>query len=185
MASVVGICNIALSNLGETKITSLEEGNAKARACNLRYEDVRDAVLRAHPWNCVQKRDSLAKLAEAPAWGFANAFQLPGDCLSVERMEDENVKYQIEGRELLTDESTAKIKYTRRVEDPNTFDALLIQSIGHRLAYEICETVTKDSDLKDRLWKSYIAILKEARSVDGQESAPDAIESDLWLNARF
>ncbi len=77
MTSVVQICNIALSNLGEAKIAALTDENERARQCNLRYEDCRDAVLRSHPWNAAVTRAALAANVTAPAWGFAKSLPFP------------------------------------------------------------------------------------------------------------
>ena len=69
MSSVVQICNIALSNIGEQRITALTDNNERARLCNLRYDDVRDAVLRSYPFKVAVQRVELALSADAPAWG--------------------------------------------------------------------------------------------------------------------
>ena len=74
MASVVDICNGALNQLGATTILSLTEDSKNARLCNSRYTQVRDAVFRSHPWNCLQKRVELAADTTAPAWGFSYAY---------------------------------------------------------------------------------------------------------------
>jgi hypothetical protein len=60
MASIVDICNGSLNQLGATTILSLTEDSKNARLCNSRYTQVRDAVFRSHPWNCLQKRVELA-----------------------------------------------------------------------------------------------------------------------------
>ena len=74
MASVVDICNGALNQLGATTILSLTEDSKNARLCNARYTQVRDALFRSHPWNCLQKRVQLAADTTAPAWGFTSAY---------------------------------------------------------------------------------------------------------------
>ena len=51
MASVVQICNGALNQLGASTILTLTEDSKNARLCNARFENVRDAVFRHHPWN--------------------------------------------------------------------------------------------------------------------------------------
>ena len=81
MASVVDICNGALNQLGATTILSLTEDSKNARLCNSRFTQVRDALFRTHPWNCLQKRTELAKDTATPAWGFSSQFTLPADCL--------------------------------------------------------------------------------------------------------
>ena len=56
MASTVDICNSALNMLGGATIISLTENSKNGRLCNQRYEPVRDAIFRSHPWNCLIKR---------------------------------------------------------------------------------------------------------------------------------
>tara|TARA_R100000655_G_scaffold83756_1_gene123328 strand:+ start:378 stop:974 length:597 start_codon:yes stop_codon:yes gene_type:complete len=186
MASVVGICNIALSNIGDEKISSLTDNNDRARACNLRYEDTRDAVLRAHPWNAATTRVELAVSTDAPVWGFTYKYALPSDCLRVLDVLDYTVPFSIEGRFLLTDNSTAKLKYIARITDPNVYDILLQQAIGIRLAAEIAEALTGRTELKQEMYNKYLLILSEARGVDSQEKGmPMVIEANDFINARF
>ena len=83
MASVVDICNGALNQLGASTILSLTEDSKNARLSNARYTQVRDAVFRSHPWNCLQKRVQLATDTDTPAWGFTKQYTLPADCLSL------------------------------------------------------------------------------------------------------
>ena len=54
MASIVDINNAALNQLGASTILSLTEDSKNARICNARYTQIRDAVFRSHPWNCLQ-----------------------------------------------------------------------------------------------------------------------------------
>ena len=55
MASVIEICNSALNQLGANAITALTENSKNGRLCNARYNTVRDAVFRSHPWNSLIK----------------------------------------------------------------------------------------------------------------------------------
>ena len=64
MASVVDICNGALNQLGATTILSLTEDSKNARLCNARFSEVRDAVFRSHPWNCLQTRVELPQVQQ-------------------------------------------------------------------------------------------------------------------------
>ena len=70
MPSTVDIANFALNNLGASNISSLDENSKAARIVNQRYESVRDAVFRAHPWNCLVRRSQLAQETETPAFGY-------------------------------------------------------------------------------------------------------------------
>ena len=75
--SVIEICNNALLDLGEDVIMSLGDESKAAGLCNHRWPAVRDAVLRAHPWNCAMAQAELAAGAVAPLWKWEYKYNLP------------------------------------------------------------------------------------------------------------
>lgn len=186
MPSSVDICNRALSRVGEARITSLTEDTKQARACNSAYALVRDEVLRAHPWNSAITRASVAKLSDAPVFGYDNQFQLPSDCLRMVEIFDSRLPWVVEGRKLLCDEgSPISIRYVRREEDTNQFDAMLVSAIAARLAVELCEELTQSNTKRERALVEYQHILSRAKMADGQEQSPMPLEEDDWINARY
>jgi hypothetical protein len=63
--SEVSIANMALSHVGQhNQIAALSDSTEAARQCNLHYEQARDSLLRAHPWNFAIKRTVLLTQAE-------------------------------------------------------------------------------------------------------------------------
>ena len=142
MASIVDICNGALNQLGASTILSLTEDSKNARLCNARYTQVRDSLFRSHPWNCLQKRVQLAADTTAPVWGFTSAYTLPTDCLRLLRILDYDSNHKVEGRKILTNNSSMKILYVARIEDPNEYDELLRETISAALAADIAYAVT-------------------------------------------
>ena len=193
MASVVDICNGALNQLGATTILTLTEDSKNARLCNARYTQVRDSVFRSHPWNCLQKRLQLAADSDAPAWGFTKQYTLPADCLRVLTILDYDADYKIEGRKILTDNSTMKILYISRIEDPNEYDELLRETLSAAIAADIAYAVTSSNPTATNMYNLFQSKLKEARFVDsteGQNLSPDkgmadVIGADTFLNSRF
>lgn len=83
MASVVEICNRALSNIGNSRsINSLTEASKEAGECSLHFEACRDAVLSDFDWNFATKRVALADTSNPPPdWEYA--YQYPSDCLRI------------------------------------------------------------------------------------------------------
>jgi hypothetical protein len=187
MASIVAICNAALIRIGAATITSLTDDSREARACNVRFADVRDEVLRAHPWNFALKRVALAELAETPAFGFAKAFQLPTDCLRVLELDtsDLGAEFRIENGKLLTDESAVKILYIARIEDPNLYDPLFSNALSYRLAAELAYPIANSTALTDTMFQLYQRALAQAKTADAQESSLDRIEATEWETARL
>ena len=193
MASVVDICNGALNQLGASTILTLTEDSKNARLCNARYTQVRDSVFRSHPWNCLQKRLQLAADSDAPAWGFTKQYTLPADCLRVLTILDYDADYKIEGRKILTDNSTMKILYISRIEDPNEYDELLRETLSAALAADIAYAITSSNPTATNMFNLFQSKLKEARFVDsteGQNLSPDkgmadVIGADTFINSRF
>jgi len=193
MASIVDICNGALNQLGASTILSLTEDSKNARLCNARYTQVRDSLFRSHPWNCLQKRVQLAADTDTPAWGFTKQYTLPADCLRVLTILDQDSDYKIEGRKILTDNSTMKILYVARIEDPNEYDELLRETLSAALAADIAYGVTSSNPLTQNMYNLFQDKLKEARFVDateGQNTNPekglsDVVDTSTWLNSRF
>lgn len=183
--AIVKICNMALTLIGEPTITSLAEQSKAARLCDLRYQDVRDAVLRAHPWSCATKRIQLAASAIDPVYEYANLIPLPADFLRLIEVGENVTRYSLEGRTLLCDSAPINIKYIYRVTDPTEFDSLLTQAIATRLAAELCLPLARSADRQQNLWAQYKDKLSEARFINGAERSGDRIETNEWLTSRF
>jgi hypothetical protein len=198
MPSVVEICNEAMDLLGAATITALTENSKEARLCNRRFETVRDAVLRSHPWNTAISRAEIAKDSTAPAFGFSYQYTLPTDpyCLRVLSFWNSNVDseiaaydsqvmYKIEGRKILSDEGTCKITYIGRITDTEQYDAMLSNTIAHRLAAETAYAITGSTTVAQQMQALYEQRLREARSMDAMEGYPDKIIADDFVNIRF
>ena len=190
MASEVDICNIALSNLGEKPISARNDANQRARACDNRFDDVRDLVLRSHIWNCALKRAQLTSSATAPTWGYDYAFPKPAEMLRLITVAentsgDNSYSFKIEGENIVTNSPTLYILYIERVTDTAKYDSLLVQAIALRLATEIAQDLTGKTELKNSLMHKYREVLSESRSADAAEGTPQKIESDLWLQSRY
>ena len=193
MASTVDICNGALNQLGATTILSLTEDSKNARLCNSRYTQVRDAVFRSHPWNCLQERVELAQSTTTPAWGYSFKYDLPGDCLRLLRILDYDSDHKVEGRSILSNNSSMKILYISRVTDPNQYDENLRETLSAALAADIAYAITSNNTTQQNMLALYQEKLRDARFVDSTEGynttqedgMADVIDAGTFINSRF
>ena len=198
MPSVVDICNESLDLLGAATIIALTDNSKEARLCNRNFDLVRDAVLRAHPWNIAVTRKELAQDASAPAFGFTYQYTLPTDpyCLRVLSFwdsnvdnelaaYDSNVMYKIEGRKILSNEGTCNIIYIGRVTDTEQYDSLLSSTIAHRLAAKLAYNITGSGTVAQTMQALYEERLREAKSIDAMEGYPEQPLADTYTNIRF
>ncbi len=183
--------------IGATNIIALTEDSKSARVCNQRYENVRDAVFRAHPWNCLVTRSTIAADTDTPAFTFAYQYTLPTDpyCLRVLHLDYHDLEYKVEGRKIMTDEATLNLVYLARITDPNEYDMLLVEAIAARLAADISYNLANSTSLTPTMWQLYESKSFEARFVYATEGTPGsltdgvapsgAIQSDVLINSRF
>ena len=196
MASDVDICNSALNMIGASNIVSLTEDSRAARVLNQRYEFVRDAVFRSHPWNCLIRRTSLAADSDTPEFEYDHQHSLPTHpfCLRVLRSDDPDTVFRVEGRKVVSSTTPFKMIFIARVTDPNEYDQLLIEALSARLASDISYALVNSAVLSQNLFSLYQGKLSEARFVDATEGTPDNIiyidragysESDIFISARL
>ena len=185
MASEVEIASMALRKLGAEGITSFDDGNNRANLCRDFYPSIRDATLRAYPWNCALTQKLLAADVAAPLFGYSYKFQLPVDpyCLRVLKVEDEP-DFNIKGRYIHCDESSITIEYIARITDPGLFDSLLKEAIEARLAAELAWPITRTPELIKSMWDLYAAKLREARTMDAMEGTVESWESNALIDCR-
>ena len=192
MASVVNMCNSALNLLGASTISSLTEDTKNARLCNQRYEPIRNRVFRSHNWNCLIKRVQLAQDSTGPVVEYTYGYTLPTDCLRVLKIHNgstDSIKsaldYNIEGRKVVTDETTIYLVYIALITDPNEYDSYLREAVSHQLAADICYAITNNSTLANNYMTRADERLREARFIDATENALDTVEANEFTDARL
>lgn len=190
MASETEICNRALQKLGAKRITSLVEDSRNARSCNVAYQPLRDALLRAHPWNFAIKRSSLAADSDAPEWGRDNSFQLPSDFLSLMPPYPEDntnsLDWQIEGQKILTnDDAPLHLRYIARITDPNMMDSAFREALASKIAEELCEELTQSNQKKADAIQNYKDAIADAKHRNAIENVAQVPPDDEWVTVRM
>lgn len=197
MTTVVDICNLALSRIGDrATITSISppEGSAQADHCARFWPMARDTALESKPWRFAAARAELA-LTDYPTANWSYAYFLPSDCLLARRVfpptvapsssssaifaadelgDDFDIRFDLEtdasGRVvLLTNEETATLLYTRRVTDPAKFTANFSDAVTWLLASYIAGPVLKGQVGEKAAARCYQAYLSTLDRAGAQE----------------
>ncbi len=200
MASETQICNGALQRLGKERISSLSDASKAARACNFVYADERDKLLRKHLWGFARARVQLAADSVGPAFGPANYFTLPSDCLRILKPTDRIAgvtiaqffgmpgrifDWQIEGRKIVTSWSAPlDVVYIRQVTDPNMMDVLFRDLLEIRIAFRTCKELTDSNQLKESLRIDMKEATTEAKRANAFESISGDLPEDDFITVR-
>lgn len=177
MASIVEICNMALSEVGSGPIVSLNDATTEAEQCRIHYSTARDKVLGEREWTFAVTRRELAKSATDPAYGHPNQFQLPSDCIRVLQCHSSSdvepqsapnsTDWSKEGPFVISDSDGIWCRYLRRVEDPNEFSAGFISALSFYLASRLAIPLQQNRGLRTELLQIYELELRKAAAVDG------------------
>ncbi|MEK0326391.1 MAG: hypothetical protein QQN63_11875 [Nitrosopumilus sp.] len=198
------ICNMALSWLGASIITSLdiEETSTEWSLCNLNYETIRDAVLEEREWTFAVKRKVLNASSEIEAFGAESSFLIPEDrirvltvhdpaALGIGSITDASIHersqihgWQIEGKYIIVVADEINIRYIQRILDPNEYSPAFIQAFAQRIAAEFALTLTESKTLADRMWDLYEFKLGKGSVLDAIQGRSRRIRSSALTRRR-
>lgn len=211
MASVIDICNLALSHIGDrANITSIDppEGSVQAEHCARFYPIARDTLLRMHPWTFAVKRVQLASAAlivpAAHPWQYSYA--APGDLLTIlgiysgARQFDENAdeyEYEIGNdtnntRVIFTNCDAATMRYVSLVTDSTRFPPLFTQAVSWMLASHLAGPVIKGEPgvkTAQAALQTGMSYARQAMAQDANERRRNSVRNDSrhtapWLANR-
>ena len=189
------ICNAALAKIGAKRINNIDtDTSPEAIQCRTHYEMTRDALIRSHWWRFASGRKTLSQDATDPTGDeWDNQFILPNDFLRIKsiyenRFSDENYRsYALEGKRLLTNESTVEIRYIKKVTDVTEFDPLFVEVLVLQLALKLIPALAKtDTGLKESVKNDLKLLMPSVRALDSQETnTVGRYELETWNDARY
>lgn len=194
--SVTKICNAALGRIGAKRINNFEdtsEDSPNAIQCRTHYEMTRDSLLRSHYWRFAAARATLSQDDTDPDFEWDNQFILPTDFLHLKsiyenRFSDENIhSYALEGKLLLTNDSTVNIRYTKKVKDVTEFDPLFVEVLTLVLADKLIGPLAGgDKNIQVKIDRALEKLMPSVRALDWQETNTiGTSDLETWNDARY
>jgi hypothetical protein len=190
MSSEIDICNMAISRLAGSRISSFTDGTIESNECSAIFNQISKYVQAKGPWQSNKIRTTLPQLAAAPAFGFTYQYQLPTDpkCLRVLKINEDttgSINFQIENNVLLCDEPAIGILYIGLLTDTEQFDAHLEEAIVDHLvaamAYKITGSMTAQQQHASYAKKN----LDELLTLTSLQGSNDDIPSGTFISVRF
>lgn len=168
MASVVQICNMALSHIGsEALVTSISppDGSVEAGLCAVFYDQARSGLIEPGAWNFAIKRQALAAVTNgSTVWAYAYA--KPSDCLRPLRIlrptpgitvftqdsvmlqadDRDSADFDVEGDVIYSNEPDAVLVYTTDVTDTSKFPPSFTAALSFALASYLAGPIIKGNE---------------------------------------
>lgn len=184
MSTDVEICNMALSLIGQSAISSLAGTDNVSVTCNTHFQQAVDWVLRQREWKDAVYRTSLATPDGTPAYGWDHYYDAPATCLRVldvraNQLEDyaENTdRWSYERGRIYCDVSDGiKVKYIEQLA-ATALPSHVVDVVALELARRIVIPITQSSKMLDELSVRMFGVGKEDKGVIGEAAAVDGMQ---------
>lgn len=195
--SSTSICNMALARIGAKRINDYGDASdtkLEAVYCRLFYDHTAKALMRSHLWRGSKSRVQLSQNTTDPAFKWSYSYALPNDFLRLIRVYDGSdlpggatyTSYELEGKNLLTDEATCYIEYIKWVSSEGEWDSLFIEVLVLQLARKLIIPLSLDVKLKQDIDKDLAPLMRQVRALDRQEGEHIGRDELLtWRDARY
>ena len=195
------ICAEALQLLGANRITSFSDGSTAGSLCSTLYPRVKALTLGMYPWSFTLKKAQLSESAGTPTTYWSKSFTLPNDMVNgvprkVFTSNNTNAPnltdYEIQGTELLTQESTIYVDYQATVAEgamPSYFVTLLVYMMDWHLAEPVTDQTTKSEYWKNvatgtALENNRGGYFRQATAIDGAGQSSQVLADYVLVDVR-
>lgn len=173
----LSICNMALACIGESQITSLDDGSTQANLCKQFLNEARDTLLQSRQWGFALRRVELAEVKKPPMSysgrtslydQYAYCYVVPADALNAFAV--------------LPASANTNSDYTQLSSDPDTVMAQMIAGGPAPVPYAIENSPTTGGRLI--FTNQADAVLRyTARIVDAETFSPLFATALSWMLA--
>jgi len=191
------VCDLALGRLGDygsvsdidTPETDIE------RIFSKWWDPIRRKTLKMLIPSFAAARKRVSLHAEAPAFGWSQAFEYPDDCLKMLGIGEVQYKennYAIEQlpsgkKAIMTEEDGSDglpIRYIKDETDVSKFTDDFVTLMSWELAYATCMGITKDMERLTYMEQILPRKRSEMGAVDSQENRPIRINNSKFFKSR-
>lgn len=198
VTSKVGICNMALSHMGNYgTVNDIENPkDSKESTFALWYDTTRQAALRLAIPNFAMARRIVAKKSTTPVFGYAYSYEYPSDCVKVLGFGDADanpdsysVERGIDGfTEIQIDEDYVDglpLRYIADVEDVAAMTADFKILLSYLLAANTVLPITQKQNLKDKIELQLPSKISQLSGINAQENPPIRKSTSNFRQARY
>lgn len=188
--SAEDIANSCFRKIGvKQKITSFDEGTPAANFASDRYPELRDELLRSHPWNFAIETVKLAQLTSTPVVEFDREYSLPDDWVRTIGVYDNDagsgsIPYREEAGKIRVSREEVWMRYVREITDPNDMTPDFREALAYALAIEAAIDLVGSRSLSERMEQRFEKKILKAKSTDAQSDGPRELPRGSWVTNR-
>lgn len=201
MASVVDICNLSLSHLGDSAnvaAISPPDGSIQASHCARVYPIARDQILESHPWGFATQRVVATQVTDTLA-SWAYAYALPSNCIrlisvlpqqATDDTATDNFIVETDGAGngvVYCNVVNATLRFIVRVTDTTKFSTLFTVALSRLMASYLAGPILKGkvgASAAQAMLQIYDSDLGKAKELDANTQRTSTIKNYQPLHLR-
>lgn len=211
MSSIVDICNLALSHLGdEAQVVAISppDGSIQAAQCGRFYPIALSVLLEMHPWPFATKRIAVAPVVNPSPDDWRYAYAIPSTCIrplsalfpgTAPRAfglesDDGSFPYIVEAAQdgasiLYTNVETAVLRYIDNVRDSSKYTPTFVVALSRLLASYLAGPILKGEAgmaVSQRQWQLFSVEYAKATTMASNVGKRDTYETRVpaFIRAR-
>lgn len=192
ITSKVGICNLALANLGNYgTVTNIDTpSNDKEIVFSTWYDICRQAFLKQTMPNFALARRIVARVDETPLQGFRHVFEKPNDCLKVigiGDIEDLQPGYTVEGNRVYVGEDYPDglpIRFILDFQDVSHMTPEFVMGLAVYLSSKVARSITQSEDRVAAVKAEVVTEMAAIGALNAQENKPIRVSRSRFRQAR-
>ena len=179
----------ALTEVGATPITSLDDGTNNADIVNRVYEIALKSILAECKWNFATKRALLSLSADTLAWydtGENYVYVRPADIIKIFGTNDNKATFREEQDYIISNTAGLGIRYVYYHDDPTKYSHQFVEAFIDKLCSDIAYIIVNSSSLGEKYLQLYEGVtLPKAMSSNSQVGRQQTIQDDAWELAKY
>lgn len=196
-ATQLGIYNGALLALGERRLSSVAEDTEARRELDGAYADVLAECLAAGGWNFAMETVQVdADTGVTPSFGFRNVFAKPSDWVRTHALSDDEyfgaplTQYYDDVNFWSSDANPIYVRYVSNDTglglEMTRWPRMFTRFVELELAVRVCERLTQNTSLRERLEKDRDKARRTALNHDTMnEAQPKFMPSGSFTRSRW
>lgn len=187
--SKTSLINKALTIVGASPITNIDDDSNNARVVSRVYDISRQSVLSECLWTFASTRCTLSLSATTMPWNYideAYVYVKPSHILRIFDVSDNVAKWRVEGDYIVSDTSGLGIKGVYDLDDPAKYSASFTEALIDKLCADVCYMIVNSATKAEGFMKKYESVsLPKAMSENAQTGTQQVPKDDAWELAKF
>lgn len=183
------LVNKALTLVGASPVTSIDDDTNNARIVSRVYEQALRSILSECKWNFATKRALLSVSADEMAWtysGETTVYVKPSDMIRIFGTSSSTAIWREELDYIIADTADLGLIYTYYLDTPSKYSSVFVDAFIDKLCSDIAYMIVNSATLGEKFKTLYESVsLPKAMAANAQAGVQQTLQDDAWELSKY